>query len=136
MMVPGRLFLAICALVLAAGTPLKATAQSPSPSPETGTGPSGKLLAIGTRTPKATPNALAPAMQSEVQETVRLYLSGKLEQWFIKRDRTGVVFILNVDDPAQGRELLDSLPLARAGLMEFQIIPIGPLAPLGLLLGK
>ncbi len=136
MMAAGPFLSAVCALVLAVGTPVAATAQPASPSLQTGAGPVAKLLAIGTRTPKATPAALALVMQSEVQETVRLYLAGKLEQWFSKQDRTGVVFILNVADPAQGRELLESLPLARAGLMEFQIIPIGPLAPLGLLLAK
>ena len=132
----GPFLLAACALVLAVGTPVRATAQPASPSLQTDAGPIAKLLAIGTRTPKATSAALALVMQSEVQETVRLYLAGKLEQWFSKQDRTGVVFILNVADPAQGRELLESLPLARAGLMEFQIIPIGPLSPLGLLLAK
>ena len=32
--------------------------------------------------------------------------------------------------------LLESLPFDRAGLMESQIIPMGPLAPLGELLSK
>ena len=136
MRTPGPFLPAVFALILAMEMPLNATAQPASPSLQTGANPIGKLLAIGTRTAKATPAALQPVMQSEVQETVRLYLAGKLEQWFSKQDRTGVVFILNVADPAQGKELLESLPLARAGLMEFQIIPIAPLAPLGLLLPK
>ncbi len=126
---------AISALVLFAAVPLEVSAQPASPSTQAAV-TATKLLAIGTRTPKATAAALAPVMQSEVQETVRLYLSGKLEQWFSKADQTGVVFVLNVADLAQGQQLLESLPLARAGLMEFQIIPIKPLAPLGLLLSK
>ena len=96
--------------------------------------PATKLLAIGTRTPQATAAALQPIMPSEVRETVKLYLAGKIDQWFVKPDRSGVVFILNVTDPAQGKALLEDLPLGRAGLMEFQFIPLGPLAPLGLLL--
>jgi hypothetical protein len=98
--------------------------------------PTTKLLAIGTRTSKATAAALKPILPSEVRETVQLYLAGKIDQWFVKQDQSGVIFILNLTDPEQGKALLESLPLGRAGLMEFQIIPIGPLAPLGVLLSK
>jgi hypothetical protein len=31
---------------------------------------------------------------------------------------------------------LEQLPLGRAGMIEFERIPLGPLKPLGLLLGK
>jgi hypothetical protein len=46
-----------------------------------------------------------------------------------------VVFIMNVTDPKEAHELLDKLPLGQAGLMEFQMIPLGPLSPLRTLLG-
>jgi hypothetical protein len=98
--------------------------------------PTTKLLAIGSLTPNANAAALKPILPSEVRETVQLYLAGKLDQWFAKQDQTGVVFILNVTDPKEARELLEKLPLGRAGLMEFQLIPLGPLRPLGVLLSK
>lgn len=115
MMAAGPFFSAACALLLAVGTPVQATAQPASPSLRTSAGPTAKLLATGTRLPKAMPAALALVMHSEVLQTVRLYLAGKLERWSSKQDRTGVLFILNVADPAQGREVLESLPLVRAG---------------------
>jgi hypothetical protein len=98
--------------------------------------PTTKLLAIGSLTAKASAAALKPILPSEVRETVELYLAGKLDQWFAKQDQTGVVFILNVTDPIEAREMLGKLPLGRAGLMEFQFIPLGPLRPLSLLLSK
>jgi hypothetical protein len=98
--------------------------------------PTTKLLAIGSLTPKANAAVLKPILPSEVRETVQLYLAGKLDQWFVKQDQTGVVFILNVTNPKEAGELLEKLPLGRAGLMEFQLIPLGPLAPLGVLLSK
>jgi hypothetical protein len=73
-------------------------------------------------------------MQREVRDTVRLYLAGKLDQWFVRRDREGVVFLLNVASVAEARSLLEKLPLGEAKLMEFDFIPLGPLAPLGILL--
>jgi hypothetical protein len=96
--------------------------------------PTTKLLAIGSFTAKATPNLWGPILPSEMRETARLYLAGKIDQWYVRPDQSGVVFILNVTDPKAAHELLDKLPLGRAGLMEFQFIPLGPLSPLRLLL--
>jgi hypothetical protein len=73
-------------------------------------------------------------MQKEVRDTVRLYLSGKLDQWFVRRDQSGVVFLLNVTSVEEAHALLEKLPLGEAKLMEFDLIPLGPLSPLGLLL--
>ena len=98
--------------------------------------PTTKLLAIGTLTAKATPQALRPILPLEVRDTVRLYLAGKIDQWYFKTDQSGVVFIMNVTDPAEAHRLLETLPLGQAGMMEFQLIPLGPLRPLGLLLGE
>jgi hypothetical protein len=97
--------------------------------------PTTKLLAIGSFTAKATPKLWAPILPSEMRETARLYLAGKIDQWYVKPDQTGVVFIMNVTDPKEAHELLDKLPLGQAGLMEFQVIALGPLSPLRTLLG-
>jgi hypothetical protein len=93
-------------------------------------------MAIGTHTAKGTPDAVKQLLRSEIRGTVQLYLADKLDQWFVKQDQTGVIFIFNVTDPDQARALLGQLPLGRAGLMDFQLIPLGPLSPLRLLLAK
>jgi hypothetical protein len=92
--------------------------------------PTTKLLAIGSFTAKAAPNVWQPIIPSEMRETARLYLAGKIDQWYVKQDQSGVVFIMNLTDPEEAHELLAKLPLGQAGLMEFQIIPLGPLSPL------
>jgi hypothetical protein len=96
--------------------------------------PTTKLLAIGTFAPQATPKMWMPILPSEVRETVRLYLDGKIDQWYVKQDQSGVVFIMNLTDPQEAHALLDKLPLGQAGLMTFQFIPLGPIGPLRLLL--
>lgn len=95
-----------------------------------------KILAIGRLTKTATGGALKPVLPSEVDETVRLYLAGKIEQWYFKPDDSAVVFILNLTDTKQAHDLLAQLPLGRAGLMEFELIRLAPLQPLGMLLAK
>lgn len=96
--------------------------------------PTTKLLAIGTFTAKGSPDQWKPLLPAEVRDTVRLYLAGKIDQWYLKQDQSGVVFMMNVTDPKEALELLGKFPFGQAGLMEFQIIPLGPIAPLRVLL--
>jgi hypothetical protein len=95
-----------------------------------------KVLAIGTWTAKATPETIPPIMPSEARDTMRLFLAGKIDQWFAKNDGSGAVFLMNVTDPGEAHALLEKLPLGQADMMTFQLIPVGPLWPLGLLLGE
>jgi hypothetical protein len=93
-----------------------------------------KVLAIGSWTAKATPEARLPIMPFEARDTLRLQLTGKIDEWFAKSDGSGAVFLMNVRDPAEAHRLLEKLPLGQAGMMTFELIPVGPLWPLGLLL--
>ena len=116
-------------------SPAQPTAPVEStPPPATPAVPTTKLLAIGSLTAKALPNVLHTILPSEMRETARLYLAGKIDQWYVKQDQTGVVFVMNLTDQKEAHALLDKLPLGQAGLMEFQIIPLGPLSPLRTLL--
>jgi hypothetical protein len=95
-----------------------------------------KILAIGVWTGKATPESRPPVMPFEARDTLRLQLTGKIDQWFAKTDGSGAVFLLNVTDAVEAHAILEALPLGKAGMMTFEIIPIGPLWPLGLLLAE
>jgi hypothetical protein len=89
-----------------------------------------KMLAIGTINPGVDQAKVLEILPNEVRETVNLYLDGKIDQWYSLQDRRGVVFILNVTDPTAAREMLEKLPLGKAHLMSFELIPLGPLNPL------
>ncbi|MGY4505771.1 hypothetical protein ACVWYH_009728 [Bradyrhizobium sp. GM24.11] len=119
--------------VLAAISPTASFAQSAPPSSSLDV-PTTKLLAIGTFTAKGSPERWKPLLPAEVRDTVRLYLAGKIDQWYLKQDQSGVVFMMNVTDPQEALDLLGKFPFGQAGLMEFQIIPLGPIAPLRVLL--
>ncbi len=93
-----------------------------------------RVLAIGTWTAKGTPESRPAIMPAEARDTMRLMLAGKIDQWFAKIDGSGAVFLLNVTDPAEAHALLEQLPLGQADMMRFELIPVGPLWPLGLLL--
>ena len=117
--------LAICLMASGLLFPGFAYAQN-TPPPST---PTTRILAIGTIKPSDAPAARA-ILPTEVRETVKLYLAGKIDQWYSLEDRVGVAFILNVTDVAQAHEMLEKLPLGEVHLMSFELIPIGPLNPL------
>jgi hypothetical protein len=103
--------------------------------PMTTSTPTTKILAIGTINPGVDPAKVFAILPNEVRDTVDLYLNGKIDQWYSQQERRGVVFILNVTDPAAARDMLERLPLGQAHLMSFELIPIGPLNPLRQLQG-
>jgi hypothetical protein len=103
--------------------------------PATTSTPTTKILAIGTVNPGVDPAKVFAILPNEVRDTVDLYLDGKIDQWYSQQGRGGVVFILNVTDPAAAHEMLEKLPLGQAHLMSFELIPIGPLNPLRWLQG-
>ena len=108
--------------------PEPAPSRAPVPVPTT------KVLAIGSFTATATAAEWQKLLPDEVRATVRLYLDGKIDQWFVKQDQSGVVFLMNVTDPGEAKALLEKLPFGPSGLMTFQIVPLGPISPLRLLL--
>ena len=105
--------------------------SQPSPFPSV---PTTKILAVGRITGAMTADNRKTVMPNEVSETVRLYLGGKIDQWYVRKDRNGVVFLLNVGTVEEAHALLEALPLGKAKLMEFDLIPLGPLSPLNVLL--
>lgn len=119
------------AAVLLAGAAFAGTAQA---APELPKVPTTHIMAIGHLTPKATPQAVGALLPEEVRQTVQLNLDGKIDQWYVRKDQNGVVFFLTIVDMQEARATLERLPLGQAGLMEFDLIPLGPLSPLGLLI--
>jgi hypothetical protein len=124
---------ALLVAILASVSPATSVAQSVAPSASLEV-PTTRLLAIGTFTAKGTPDRWKPLLAAEVRDTVRLYLAGKIDQWYLKQDQSGVVFMMNVTDPKEALELLGRFPFGQAELMTFEIIPLGPIAPLRVLL--
>ena len=98
--------------------------------------PTTKILAIGRFLAPLTPEQRKAILPREVPDTVRLFLAGKIDQWWSRQDQKGPVFLMNVTSIKEARTLLATLPLDRAKLMEFDLIELGPLTPLHLLLSE
>lgn len=104
-------------------------AQS-QPSPTT-----TEVMVILTTKQGVTRNQIMNVMPAEIRSTVKLYLNGKIRQWYSKTDGRGVVFFLDVKTLDEARALIDTLPLSKENLMDHEYVPLGPLVPLGVLIG-
>jgi hypothetical protein len=91
------------------------------------------ILAIGSTVPLS-PDDVSRIMPREIRETVALYLDGKISHWWSRRDAGGVVFVLNSSSVEEAAEMLATLPLGVAKKISFQLIPLGPLAPMRILI--
>jgi hypothetical protein len=92
-----------------------------------------KVMAIAAPKVALTPDVLKPHMTTEVHATLKLYLEGKIEQfWFV--EQLGPIFLMSTDSIDQAKATLDTLPLVAAGLVGYDLKRVGPLMPLGRLI--
>jgi len=92
-----------------------------------------KVMAVGTLKPLSQEQR-QQYLPKEVPATLQLYLDGKMEQFWLREKEVGVIFLMNVDSVEEADKLLKSLPLGQANLLTFDLMPIGPLLPLGMLM--
>jgi hypothetical protein len=95
-----------------------------------------KYLAIGTFPKPLTPEQFQQYMPTEVPATLQIYLDGKMEQFWLREDGKGVVFLMTTDSREEADSILKALPLGKADLLRFELIAVGPLSPLGVLTGS
>ena len=75
-------------------------------------------------------------MPSEIEATVKLYLDGKIREWYSRGDGRGVVFLVDAKTEDEARALMETLPLAKEHLMDHVYLPVGPLMPLRALMAS
>ncbi len=106
--------------------PSLAQAQATSP---TTTG----VMVILTVKAGVTREQVMAVMPAEIRQTVQLYLSGKIREWYSRGDGRGVIFLLDTRDVGEAQTIMEGLPLGKQNLMDHEYIAVGPLLPLGLL---
>jgi hypothetical protein len=124
------LVVGLLALALGVAASGHAAAQAPAPAATTG------VLTTLTVKPDVQRADILKVMPAEVRDTVKLYLDGKIQQWWARGDGRGVVFILNCASVAEAKALTDTLPLSRANYATFEYVALTPLTPLRLLIAE
>ena len=120
-------------LVMAA-LPAMAVAQSQSENsgglPSAAIPKTTAVLVIQTPKQGVTFQQVMAVIPDEIQATVKLYLDGKIREWYSRGDGKGVVFLVEATTADDARAMVETLPLGKAQLMNTEYIPVGPLMPL------
>jgi hypothetical protein len=124
---------------LMATLPIAAVAQSQSGSasgvPSAAIPKTTEVLVIQTPRQGVTFQQFMPFVPAEIRATVKLYLDGKIHQWYSRGDGKGVVFLVDAKTEDEARAIMETLPLAKEQLWDTEYIPVGPLMPLRALIG-
>ena len=119
---------------LMAMLPIAAVAQPQSGSasavPSVAIPKTTEVLVILTPRQGVTPQQIMAVIPEEIQATVKLYLDGKIRQWYSRGDGKGVIFFVDAKTEEEARAIMEALPLAKQQLMDHEYIPVGPLMPL------
>jgi len=94
-----------------------------------------EVMVILTAKQGVTRQQIMAIMPSEIRATVKLYLEGKIRQWYSRGDGKGVIFLIDAKTEDEARAAMETLPLSREQLMDYEYIPVGPLMPLMSLMG-
>jgi hypothetical protein len=133
-------FLMAAVLPAAALAQSQAGTQSPSGAQTQPAGGSGvpsiaipkttEVIVIETPKQGVTPQQVMAVIPEEIKATVKLYLDGKIRQWYSRGDGKGVVFVVDAKTEDEARAIMETLPLAKEHLIDHQYVPVGPLMPL------
>ena len=93
-----------------------------------------KVLAIASIVKPFSEEDKKQIMPSEVPATLKHYLDGKIEQFWFRQDKPGVIFLMNAESIQEAKSVVEALPLTAGGWAQYELMQVGPLAPLGLLL--
>ena len=85
-----------------------------------------KFLCLDIPQPGATIEKYVPHMQNEARYGWQLYKSGVIRDIYFRQDRPGVVIIAEADSVEAAQSALAEFPLAKAELISWEVIPLGP----------
>src|SRR5277367_6229439 len=83
-----------------------------------------EVIVIETAKPGVTPQQIMAVIPAEIRATVKLYLEGKIRQWYSRGDGKGVVFVVDAKTEEEARAVMETLPLAKEQLWDTQYIPV------------
>jgi hypothetical protein len=127
---PLRRLLPAAALALSCSLAAPAAAQAPATPPPV---PAGVLTTLTVK-PGVQRADVMRVMVEEARHTLALHLDGRILQWWGLGDGRGVVFVLKGATVEDAKAITDTLPLTKAGLVDFQYVPLTTITPLRILL--
>jgi hypothetical protein len=96
-----------------------------------------KILAIEHELPGVKSTAFTPELKrAEAARAWELYQAGTFRELYFCRDHPSAVLMLECADEAAAEDILNTLPLVKAGLITFELMPLIPYPGFGRLFGE
>ena len=85
-----------------------------------------KLIAMERELSGHSGDAFQPYLKAEAAHVWRLYQAGIVRELYFRADQHTAVIMMECADEAVARQTLESFPLVKAGLIDFDIVPLAP----------
>ena len=80
-----------------------------------------KIFVVATRNQDKPAEDFAPLMDSEADYALKLYKEGFVREIYSRTDGKGALVVVEDSDEGAALETLSNLPLAKAGLLSFEV---------------
>ena len=85
-----------------------------------------KVVVIASRKEDASPDEFAPHLPAESNHALGMYRDEIVREIYSRTDGKGAVLVLECADEAEAAKLVGELPLAKLGLLSFEIYGTAP----------
>jgi hypothetical protein len=85
-----------------------------------------KILAIEKEIPGHTDDDFKPHAKAEAAKVWEPYQAGIFRELYFRQDRSEAVLVLECVDIEEANDVLNTLPLVKAELITFDVIPLEP----------
>lgn len=83
-----------------------------------------KILALEHDAPGLTDDDFAPHLVDEAKRAWELHQAGVIRELYFRADEEAAVLVLECVDLQEAQTILSTLPLVKAGLISFELIPL------------
>ncbi|MDP6352053.1 MAG: hypothetical protein QF926_15030 [Alphaproteobacteria bacterium] len=85
-----------------------------------------KIIAVAHRSETHEPEDFTPHLAAESAHALKLFADEKAREIYSRTDGKGAIIVLEAADEAEAQRILDGLPLAKLGLLSFDIYGTKP----------
>ena len=85
-----------------------------------------RIIAVEQEVPGLSAEDFKPHLKAEAARVWELYQAGVFRELYFRQDRPEAVLILECADIQEAEQILNTLPLVKAGLITFEVIPLVP----------
>ncbi len=83
-----------------------------------------KILAIEKETPGVSERQFDPFLKEEAARAWELYQSGVIREMYFRSDRDEAILVLECANTKEAATFLGTLPMVKAGLISFELVPL------------